>query len=475
MNYCEYTAMAKKKIYKIGLVDADLLNGGTRHPNLVLLKIAGFLRDHNIEFHLIIDKDEDIAQYDVIYMSKVFSYTPNPPFYEKAKGTPDEKKFVIGGTGRYAIEKSISAFQSARTQDMMQLENDKFLNRFTNKSGGDKKKGIDMRRQMPYYDLYKDYIEIKIKEGRRPSYFNDYKHYSIGFLTRGCIRHCPFCVNKLESSIRPYSKLEWFLDQERDENGRLIRPYIYLWDDNFLAAPKDVWKPALQSLIDSKRPFQFRQGLDERILAESEDGEEIAMLLSKCNYHGDFIFAFDNWRDREKIIKALKIWKKHNPKKGTKFYLFCGYTLKANEDDKLYDDIKILFERIRILMQYGCFGYVMRHADYTNHNLSNIYVQIARWCNQPQFYRYMSFWEYCYRNQSFWEQRTKKLDVPNQISYNEFEERLNSGYYEKNNLRLCKTLQTLVEFMKKFPMHKEEMLRMFNYKLKVLVNPKLWE
>lgn len=199
------------------------------------------------------------------------------------------------------------------------------------------------------------------------------------------------------------------------------------------------------------------------------------MLLSKCNYHGDFIFAFDNWRDREKIIKALKIWKKHNPKKGTKFYLFCGYTLKANEDDKLYDDIKILFERIRILMQYGCFGYVMRHADYTNHNLSNIYVQIARWCNQPQFYRYMSFWEYCYRNQSFWEQRTKKLDVPNQISYDEFEERLNSGYYEKNNLRLCKTLQTLVEFMKKFPMHKEEMLRMFNYKLKDLVNPKLWE
>ena len=36
--------MAKKKIYKIGLVDADLLNGGTRHPNLVLLKIAGFCK-----------------------------------------------------------------------------------------------------------------------------------------------------------------------------------------------------------------------------------------------------------------------------------------------------------------------------------------------------------------------------------------------------------------------------------------------
>ena len=27
----------------IGLIDADLLAGGTRHPNLALLKIAGFL------------------------------------------------------------------------------------------------------------------------------------------------------------------------------------------------------------------------------------------------------------------------------------------------------------------------------------------------------------------------------------------------------------------------------------------------
>ena len=230
----------------------------------------------------------------------------------------------------------------------------------------------------------------------------------------------------------------------------------------------------LQKLIDSKRPFQFRQGLDERILAESEDGEEIAELLSKCNYHGDFIFAFDNWRDKEKIIKALKIWKKYNPKKGTKFYLFCGYTLQAGEDNKLYNDIKILFERIKILMQYGCFGYVMRHADYLNHELSNIYVQIARWCNQPQFYRYMSFWEYCYRNQSFWEQKTRKLDVPNQISYEEFEERYKDGYYERDGNKLCKTMRTFVELLDKFPEHKAEILEMSHYKLKELINPDLW-
>ena len=51
----------------IGLVDADLLDGGTRHPNLALLKIAGFLYDNSIEFELIEDSKADISKYSRIY------------------------------------------------------------------------------------------------------------------------------------------------------------------------------------------------------------------------------------------------------------------------------------------------------------------------------------------------------------------------------------------------------------------------
>lgn len=36
------------KNYRIGLVDAFLLDNGTRHPNLVLLKIAGYLHDNGV-------------------------------------------------------------------------------------------------------------------------------------------------------------------------------------------------------------------------------------------------------------------------------------------------------------------------------------------------------------------------------------------------------------------------------------------
>lgn len=49
-------------MYKcIGLVDADLLDNGTRHPNLVLLKIAGFLYDNHIPFELILDNNLNSA------------------------------------------------------------------------------------------------------------------------------------------------------------------------------------------------------------------------------------------------------------------------------------------------------------------------------------------------------------------------------------------------------------------------------
>lgn len=112
---------------------------------------------------------------------------------------------------------------------MSKLYSDDFLLQFPNHRGG-RKMGIDMAHQMPYYDLYKDYIDKKIATGKNPTYFKDYMNYSIGFLTRGCFRKCPFCVNRLEHKVLPYSELNWFLDNERDENGKLISPNIYLWD-----------------------------------------------------------------------------------------------------------------------------------------------------------------------------------------------------------------------------------------------------
>ena len=470
--------MAKRKII-IGLVDADLLCNGTRHPNLVLMKIAGFLNDNGIDFKLIIDQDEDIAPYKLIYISRVFSFTQMPAFFENATKA-QKRKFRKGGTGFYANILNVNIYRHKRDDDMIRLENDEFLNQYPNHRGGYRINGIDLARQMPYYKLYKEFVDRKVSEGFKREKYKDYEQYSIGFLTRGCIRHCPFCINKLEDKIFPYSDLEWFLDDERDENGRLVRPYIYLWDDNFLAADPQVWRTKLQLLIDIGRPFQFRQGLDERMLAESPHGEEMAEMLSHARYHGDFIFAFDNWKDRTLIERALKIWKQYNPKKGTKFYLFCGFKQSESNRTKFYKDIWEIFQRIKVLMTYGCVGYLMRHEDYHHAPISNLYVQIARWCNQQAFYKKMSFWEYTYRNQTDWEQ-TAGFEVLKEIkSFEEFQHDNDTGYYEREDFRgkvrkKCKTLQTLLETLEMFPEHKEELLEMFNYKMSNLINPQLWQ
>lgn len=478
--------MAKNKTYKIGLVDADLLCNGTRHPNLALLKIAGYFRDNGFIRKSEAQNDENVSTYELltnesnfdeleqldhIYVSVVFSFTyDDPPLLLSflMSNSKLKKRVHIGGTGNYANLSIEDGFEEKRAEDMEKLEKDDFLNTLTNKSG---KNGIDMRTQMPDYHLYDSYISVMETVKSSAAYFKDYKEYSIGFLTRGCFRRCPFCVNKLERKAMPYSNINDFLDNERDENGKLKRPYIYLWDDNFLASP--YWDRILDELMATGRPFQFRQGLDERLLAQNRRGEEMAKKLSKSNYHGDFIFAFDNWFDRKLIVKALKIWKFYCPKRETKFYLFCGFLQTAEEDKKFQQDIAQIFMRITVLMRYGCLGYIMRHEDYKKSPMPNIYVQIARWCNQPGFYRNMSFWQFCYKNQTYWEEQSLGIKHNRLKTYEEFIEDYNNGYY--NEVKMTTPLKTIFDFLEKFKEHKDLFLSFFNLSFKQMIDPSLWE
>lgn len=473
--------MPAKKI-KIGLVDADLLCNGTRHPNLVLLKIAGFFRDNgflrgdfeNLNSYKLITNEsnfQELKKYDYFYISCVFTFTLDKPPLVLTTLLNDKKllkKVRMGGTGNYANLSVEEGFAEKREEDMHRLENDTFLNTLKNKSGG---YGIDMRTQMPDYHLYDDYISVMENVKASTAFFKDYKDYSIGFLTRGCFRRCPFCVNKLEHKAMPYSNLGDFLDNEIDETtGKLKRPYIYLWDDNFLASP--YWEQMLDELIATKRPFQFRQGLDERLLAQSKRGEEMAKKLANANYHGDFIFAFDNWSDRKLIVKALKIWKHYCPKRETKFYLFCGFQQSPNDLKKFQLDVAEIFMRICVLMRFGCLPYIMRHEDYKKAPIPNIYVQIARWCNQPGFFRNLSFWQFCYKNQTFWEEHTLGRAPSRLKSYEEFLEDYKNGYYDE--IGLTTPLKTVLDFLNLFENHKNLFLSFFNLSFKQMIDPLLW-
>lgn len=119
--------------------------------------------------------------------------------------------------------------------------------------------------------------------------------------------------------------------------------------------------------------------------------EEKARMLSESKYIGDYIFAFDNIKDKNVIKQKLNIWRKYC-NQSTKLYVLCAY----GSQDVI--DIINIFERIKIIMEYGCLPYIMRYKDYEESQWRGMYINIARWCNQPNFYKKMSFREYCEAN-----------------------------------------------------------------------------
>lgn len=321
----------------IGIIDADLIDNGTRHPNLALMKISAFQKEQGHTVDLLSDYNF-IPDYDKVFISKVFSFTRTPIDIEKYKNVQ------IGGTGFY-------------------MENAPDL-------------PDEIEHHMPDYHLYDPYVGREISRGINPQHFSDYMDYSIGFTTRGCFRKCSFCVNKKYSYVFRHSKVSEFYDKSRK--------HLYLWDDNILGYSK--WQEVIDELEETGRRFQFRQGLDMRIM-----NEEKAKRLSNVKYHGDYIFAFDHLEDKDIIEKNLKLWRDHCHKT-TKLYILCGY------DSQDENDIESVLERIKILMKYGCLPYIMRYEDYRKSQYIGIYISLARWCNQPNFFKKKSFREYCEAN-----------------------------------------------------------------------------
>lgn len=388
---------------KIGMVDVDLLNNGTKHPNLAQMKMSAYCKRQGHDVKLLYNPEDlsHLSDYDFILVSKVFNFTPIPnelkELIEKNTSELDPLETRYRSVNEPSIMETLGYYSDVLKK---RPESTRILiggTGFFEDGGRNLDKDIELG--MPDYDLYRDYVNAKIESGRESSYYSDYIDCSIGFLTRGCFRKCSFCVNKKYD--RPFVNTDDVYSFHKPGNK-----LIYLWDDNFLSIGRKKSLELLDKLIEVNVPFQFRQGLDLRLM-----NDEVAEKFQHCKYHGDFIFAFDHIQDKEIITEKLDIWRRHC-KKETKLYVLCGFDARSNDpkyginldipvEKKDLIDIENTFERIHILMKYGCLPYIMRYISYKESPYHGIYTQLARWCNQPSHFKRMSFEEFCIRNQDY--------------------------------------------------------------------------
>lgn len=259
-----------KNKLRIGLIDVD----GHNYPNLPLMKISAWHKaqgDH-VEWY----QPMFSGHMDKVYMSKVFTFTPD---YEYCI---DADEVIKGGTG-YAITLKNGREQYDKTKD--------------------KPLSDEIEHIYPDYELY------------------GITDTAYGFLTRGCPRGCGFChvaAKEGRCSYKVADLSEFWRKQSK----------IVLSDPNILAC-KDHME-LLQQLADSKAKVEFNQGLDIRLITEQN-----LELLKQIRCEG-IHFAFDRYQDREIIEPRLRKFVKqtgYNKDKGKVMcYILCNFDTTLDQD-----------------------------------------------------------------------------------------------------------------------------------------------
>lgn len=228
----------------IRLIDVD----GHNFPNLPLMKLSAYhkMKGDHVDWYDPLSAWKESP--DLVYMSKVFSFTCD---YEHPVIA---KSIIRGGTGYYYPD-------------------------------GGKTLPDKIEHIYPDYSLYPDMT----------------RDTAYGFLTRGCPRGCGFCVvgeKEGRKSIKVADLSEFWKGQKN----------IKLLDPNMFACIQ--WKDLSDQLIESKSHIDFTQGCDIRIMT-SEMAETIKkMKIKQIHFAWDRYEDKEKIIPKFKMFQEITGWKR---------------------------------------------------------------------------------------------------------------------------------------------------------------------
>jgi hypothetical protein len=187
-----------------------------------------------------------------------------------------------------------------------------------------------------------------------------------GFLTRGCIRSCSWCVvPKKEGKIRPYADIKDVLQGRKS---------AVLLDNNVLAC--DFGLKQIEKIVDLGCKVDFNQGLDCRLVTD-----EIAHLLSKVKWTGYIRFSCDAIDYLDPLLRAIEKLNRY----GIKNYRIFVYLLvrDVNEANTIAD----------VLKKRGAKPFAQPYRDFENSVIPTTeQKRFARYVNRKAIF-YSTKWD----------------------------------------------------------------------------------
>lgn len=195
--------------------------------------------------------------------------------------------------------------------------------------------------------------------------------YAIGFLTRGCIRNCPWCIVPIkEGRIRPAATWE---EIKRPDSNKII-----FMDNNVLASDHGLQQ--IESMGGKKVWVDFNQGLDARLITR-----ETAKILSKLRWINFVRLSCDTDGMIPVVEQAVAYMKEAGIAKSR----FWAYVL--------VQEVEAAERRVISLQKIGVTPFAQPYRDYDGGEPTKEQKAFARWCNNKAVFKSCTWKDYKYR------------------------------------------------------------------------------